>query len=94
MKTTRKFKEIKERLGELNEEALLADCLESALIGVGYNGQNHIAVYDEALAIKAFMRQGMSSEEAMEWYEYNTLRSLPYYAPHAPIFVTMYENLI
>ena len=56
-----------------------------ALIGVSYDGK---AVYDEKKIIKAFMGDGMTSDEAVEFYEYNTLRALPYVPQEArPIII-------
>ena len=75
MKTTKKktkadkrFDCLKEQIAEYNPDALLADGLESALIGTAIVNDNTVACYDEDLAIRAFMKQGMTEEEAMEWY--------------------------
>jgi len=35
-------------------------------------------VYSYFKLIKAYMKQGMSEEDAVGWVEYNTIRSLPY----------------
>ena len=50
-----------------NEEALLADGLESAFIGVAERaGQNAVAVYDTQKVIDVFVSDGMTEEEAGE----------------------------
>jgi hypothetical protein len=58
---------------------------DDALIGVSEDGR---AVYDfdkmvEWLEVTA----GMSTEEAIEWIEYNTIRALPYAGSDAPIIM-------
>ena len=35
-------------------------------------------VYLRSKVVEVFVEQGMSEEEADEWYEYNTVRALPY----------------
>lgn len=43
-------------------------------------------IYDYDLMIKAAMEEeGWTCEEAVEWIEYNTLRSLPYMGTYRPI---------
>jgi hypothetical protein len=83
-----RFDRVKEHLAEINPEALLADGLETALVGYATVSNRTVACYDWDLAIRAFMKQGMTEEEAIEFYEYNTVRSLPYMGENAPIFMT------
>jgi hypothetical protein len=82
-----KFNDIKKEIADLNPDALLADGLESALIGYARVHDEIVACYDEGRAIKALMRQGMSEEDAIEHFEYNTIRSLPYMGDDAPVFI-------
>ena len=60
-----------------NEEALLADGFEEALVGICERaGQDPIAVYDRAKCLNILIsRDGMSKEEAQEYFEYNVLGS-------------------
>lgn len=46
-----------------------------AIVGVTHDG---LLVYSEDKIIEAFIKDGMAEEEAVEFYEYNTVRSLPY----------------
>lgn len=64
-------------LKERNEDALLADGFEEALVGIttGYvNGhQNALAVYDRDKCIEILMkRDGMDYDDAEEFLEFNT----------------------
>ena len=68
------FEKKKERLGEINPEAILFDGLEDALIGIcNRYGQPSIALYDYEKCIEIFMRDGGSYEEAVEHFDYNTI---------------------
>lgn len=63
---------------------------DDALIGVTEDGR---AVYDYEKMIQWLMdTEGWSCEEAMEWIDYNTLRSLPYMGEGAPIIMYPLEN--
>ena len=55
---------------EMNEEAMLADGFDDALIGADY-GQNR-AVYSIELMLQILMeRDGMSLDEAREYFDFN-----------------------
>ena len=83
---------------EIPTEALLignageqADEYKKAIIGVSNNGR---VVYDYDRLIEVFGSYNKwSSQEAIEWYEYNTLRSLPYY-PNHPYVVTNIDYMM
>lgn len=56
---------------------------DDALIGVTDDGR---AVYDFDKMVDWLMEtEGWTSDDAIEWIEYNTIRSLPYMGPKAPI---------
>ena len=66
---------------------LLADGFEECLIGIGSRcGQPDIAVYDQAKCIQVLMSQGMSHEEALEYFDFNVLGS--WVGEETPIFVS------
>tara|TARA_R100000908_G_scaffold64882_2_gene50463 strand:- start:613 stop:834 length:222 start_codon:yes stop_codon:yes gene_type:complete len=66
---------------------LLADGFEECLIGVGSRcGQPDIAVYDQTKCIQVLMSQGMSHEEALEYFDFNVLGS--WVGEETPIFVS------
>lgn len=64
----------------------------SAFIGVSEEGR---AVYDYNKMIQSLQEEdGMDEEEAIDWISYNTVRSLPYAGPLAPIILyPLEENL-
>ena len=70
---------------DLPEEAVLFENPEydNAIIGEDTEGR---AVYDFwKMADLLMQRDGMTSEEALEYIEYNAIRSLPYAGDMAPI---------
>ena len=82
---------------EIDGEALLigsgeeALALKPAIIGVSDDSRY---VYDYDKLIECFMSyNNWTDDEAIEWYEVNTLRSLPYY-PNAPYVVTNIDYII
>jgi len=84
--------EVKDFLEEANEDALLCDGLEGALVGIGYSfGRSPVAVYDTSLILDIFVKKdGMTYEEAWEFFEYNVLGA--YCGEHMPIFVELHRR--
>ena len=82
--------ELFEFLEELNPDALLADGLEAALVGVTVNHHHaHCAVYDIQKCIEVLMsRDGMTHEDADEFLSFNTLGA--YVGPNVPLFVRFF----
>lgn len=73
------------------EDILLADGLEEAFIGVSRSFAGaHVAVYDIDIIMQVLVKQGMTLEEAHEYFEFNTLGS--YMGPHTPIYLTRYDS--
>jgi hypothetical protein len=87
-----KFEEIREYIAEMNEEALLADGFEDALIGyVCRFGLNPIALYDRDKCIDILKkRDGMTYEEAVEFFEFNTAGA--WVGDGTPAFATILRN--
>jgi len=74
-------------------EIPLALGLENAFLGLGELPESHdlIAVYDYELCIQAFMDEGMDREEAVDYFQFNTLGA--YIGPLTPMYVkTMDHN--
>jgi len=76
------------------EELLLADGFEDAMLGVSYHWATHgegmtqssAVAYDLDKCIEILMqRDGMTYEGAMECFEFNTLGA--YVGQHTPVFV-------
>lgn len=75
-------KEIREALPE---DSLVFDnaSYDNSIIGVSTDGR---VIYSFNKMVKELMADdGCSELEAIEWIEYNTIRSLPYMGENAPI---------
>jgi hypothetical protein len=74
--------------GKPRPPTLFADGLDGAIIAVATIEDCPIVIYDEELAIMCFANDNECSyESAREFYEFNTLRALPYFGKYAPIFI-------
>jgi hypothetical protein len=80
------FEGIREKLAEVNEDAVLCDGLEDALIGVATRfGMEPVAAYDRTKIIDIYVRRdGMTTEEAEEFFEFNVIGA---YVDHVPVFL-------
>jgi hypothetical protein len=83
---------MREWLSEVDPEILLADGFEGALIGyVERFGQPPLALYDREKCIEILMaRDGMDYEEAVEFFEFNTLGA--WIGDYTPAFATLRKS--
>jgi len=74
-------------LREINPDAILADGLETALIGYTVNTHHaHVAVYDIDKCIDVLVeRDGMTPEEADEFLSFNTICA--YVGENGPLYI-------
>ena len=86
------FEEISGRLSEVNEDAVIFDGYEQALVGICYRyGRPAVAAYDHGLCIKILMeRDGMDRESAEEFFDFNTLGC--WAGEHTPVFVELFTE--
>jgi len=74
-------------LDSLDPEAMLMEPREhydKCIIGATYDGSK--VIYDTHLVLQSLMEdQGMTDEEALDWFEYNMLGS--YMGEGTPIFI-------
>ena len=63
------------------------DGCDKAILG---QTESCIYIYLYDLLIEIFCDEGMSKNEAIEWIDYNILRSTPYLGKNGPIIVQMY----
>ncbi len=79
-------------IAEHNEEALLADGFEDAIIGIAERcSKQPLVVYDAEKCIKILMeRDGMEEDEAAEFFQFNTLGA--WMGEHTPLFLWKYES--
>ena len=71
-----------------DEQPLIFDnhAYDNSVIGISHDGR---LVYDYELMVQEFMKdENCSEEEAVEWIEYNTMRSLCYGGGLTPIIIT------
>jgi len=63
---------------------------DRAAVGMTHDGR---LVYDYALMVRQLAEDdGISEEEAAEFVDYNSLRSLPYMGPGAPMVFCRFEE--
>jgi hypothetical protein len=87
--------EIRQRLSEIDEDILLADGFEDALIGFadGWVGrsQGTVALYDREKCINILVkRDKMDREGAEEYFEFNVVGA--YVGPRTPMFATFLKK--
>lgn len=72
---------------ELPEDAIVFDNLsyDKSIVGITTDGR---VVYDyDKMIIELMEDEKWSYEEAVDWIDYNTIRSLPYAGENAPIIM-------
>lgn len=71
---------------------LKADGFDKAIIGIGNRcGQPDILAYDVNKCIQILMDQGMTDEEAIDYFDYNVVGS--WVGKETPIFVRENEDI-
>lgn len=82
--------DVVEYLAEMQPDAIVLDGLDKCLIGTSETDEGTVAVYSYDLIISQYMSEGMTDEDAIEFYEYNLVRALPYMGKLAPIIVNVF----
>ena len=70
-------------IARLNPQAVVLEPREyhdRAIVGLVETKHGLAVAYSKGKFIKTLVDQGMSEEEAWEWFDYNTMRALPYMA--------------
>lgn len=89
LKKNKSAEVIKEELSYINEQALFADGFDDALIGI--DQVNYVAVYDADKCISILKEtSSMTHQEALEWFEFNTLGA--YVGEYTPRFIRVYHE--
>lgn len=91
---------IRERIAAINEEAILFDDLDDAIIGIGHEGGGPtVAIYDRNKCIeilaKSYMNDGVvcalkALTMAQEYFEHNV--ECLYAGEHTPIIIKIFED--
>ena len=83
---TQRVDELRAQLDDENPDALFADGLDSALIGIARRcGQPSLAAYSYQKAVRHFMGDDLNYEEAVEWMEINVVGA--WMGPHTPVWI-------
>lgn len=94
--TKKQIEELIVRANEMNEPktAIRLEPIEydAAIVGiVEFSGEAHLC-YSKAKLLKIIEKiHGWKPDDCLEWYEYNTVRSLPYMARYGAMPVVL-EN--
>ena len=83
-----------EIIQEQNPEALTADGLDDAILGIAYRaGAAPLVAYSTSQCIQILMdRDGMSHDEAFEFFEFNVLGA--FVGPGTPVFVQQRDEIL
>ena len=84
--------DVRDLISEWNEEALLADGFDEAILGISQRvGMEDVVAYDRDKCISVLMdRDGMSWEDAVEYFEFNVLGA--YMGENTPVFISMFPT--
>lgn len=86
MTTRRRSKKLQRLIDELADDSVtLADGFDSAIVGIGSQFNHWVAVYDADKCIVTLAKQGMSYDEAAEYFDYNVAGA--YVGEGTPIFI-------
>ena len=85
-----KFEEKRDAITEVNEDALLADGFEDALVGFVTQFNKTVALYDREKCIQILMRDGLTETDAEEFFEFNTQGA--WVGENTPAFAVFFES--
>lgn len=72
----------------LPEDTIVLDNMsyDNSIIGTTFDGR---VIYDYNLMVQELMTdENWSSEDAIDWIDYNTLRAIPYFGDKTPLVVS------
>lgn len=71
-----------------DQEILIANGFEEAFLGVAVQFNNHIPIFSKAKCIDILISQGMSYDEAEEFFEFNVQSA--WHGSNTPAFIDMF----
>ena len=83
---------MRDLLAEFNEDMLFADGFDGALIGCGERMGVTVALYSITTCIEILVSDGMTEDEAIEYFDYNVLGA--YMGENTPMFCTLVSDLV
>lgn len=89
--------------GNFGANIVMLDEMEDAMVGTTVNEHGIVVpVYEEELCVKSLAEKFLKSGEykdydeaytaAAEWFDYNTLRAIPYLKEQAPIIIRAFDR--
>ena len=79
-----------DRLAETQElDLLTADGYDAAIVGVAQRFNETFVVYDRAIVLRLLTEEGMTGEEAEEYFDFNIVGS--WVGPSTPAYLTRPE---
>jgi hypothetical protein len=85
-----RLSEIKDIIAEYNDESLLADGFDDAIIGIVENfSDNPVVLYDKDKCIDILCKD-MSKEEAVEYFNFNVIGA--YMGDNTPKFAMLFDK--
>lgn len=92
MEPMNSIEDIKNKIAELNPEALFADGFDSAIIGYSRRiNLDYVVCYSYNKCVDILISQNMTEEEALEYMEFNVVGA--YVGESTPIFIQEIELL-
>ena len=84
--------DVRDLISEWNDEALMADGFDEAILGISQRvGMEDVVAYDRDKCISVLVdRDGMSSEDAVEYFEFNVAGA--YMGENTPVFISMFPT--
>jgi uncharacterized protein YutE (UPF0331/DUF86 family) len=83
--------DLMERIGEIAPEAMYPTDMRAAIIGIVERcGMDPQILLDRQKCIRILVKEGMTPEEAEEFFEYNTLGTG---GDHVPCFATLNKDI-
>ena len=84
--------DVRDLISEWNEEALMADGFDEAILGISQRvGMEDVVAYDRDKCISVLMdRDGMSQEDAVEYFEFNVAGA--YMGENTPVIISMFPT--
>jgi hypothetical protein len=81
-----------EMIAEMAPEALLMDGFHDCIIGMCRRfGMDDVVLYSQEKVLERLMNQGMTHEEAMEYFEYNQIGA--WMGEGTPAFAELFEEM-
>lgn len=71
-----------------DQEILIANGFEEAFIGVAVQGNNNIPIFSKAKCLDILISQGMSYEEAVEFFDFNVQSA--WLGPNTPAYMDIF----